>query len=160
MPTLLLLRHATAVAFAPGRSDSERPLTDHGHAQAVAVGDLLATTHVDRVLCSPAVRTRQTADGLALACEIELAPALHNAGADTILALISEVDETVGTLLVVGHAPGIPALAQELAGPDSASSALAAIRRGYPPATLVRIEVDGTWADPRATRLVGATLHP
>ncbi|MFX4274060.1 SixA phosphatase family protein [Propionibacteriaceae bacterium Y1685] len=154
MHTLLLLRHAKAADFAPGRSDSERPLTDRGHQQASGVGEALSGTRVDHVLCSPAVRTQQTTEGLGLNCDIELAEGLYNAGSDTILALIAEVDESVDTLLVVGHAPGIPALAHDLAGSDSDSTAMATIERGYPPATLARIEIDGTWAEPGTTRLV------
>lgn len=145
---LLLLRHAKAADFAPGRGDAGRPLTEVGLAQVARVADFLAGKDfaVDRVLASSAVRTRQTAEGLALGCPIELADDLYNAGSETIARAIGETDESVGTLLVVGHAPGIPTLTHELAGDGSEDRALQRIEQSYPTATLSVLTIDDAWA--------------
>ena len=57
--TLILLRHAAA-GNAP--RDHDRPLTDAGNRDAAAAGDWIRDNvgSVDAVLCSTAVRTRQT----------------------------------------------------------------------------------------------------
>lgn len=153
---LFLMRHAEAVTFAPGLGDVDRPLSPAGREQADRAGAYLEELGVpiDDVLCSAAVRTRETASRLGLSAPTRYAREIYNAGSDTIRELIAEVDETVGALLVVGHAPGIPTLTHALA--DSATSdadALAMVSRGYPPATLVGIEIGGSWADLRPGRL-------
>ena len=58
---LLMLRHAEAEATRPGHRDLQRRLTEHGLAQAAAAGHWLTEHYrVDAVLCSPAIRTRET----------------------------------------------------------------------------------------------------
>src|SRR4051794_39743100 len=64
---LVLLRHAKAET--PGDTpDVQRQLTDKGRADATAAGAWLAAEGLrpDLVLCSPAIRTRQTWHGVAM----------------------------------------------------------------------------------------------
>ncbi|MDO5683850.1 MAG: histidine phosphatase family protein [Propionibacteriaceae bacterium] len=156
---LLLMRHADAVTFAPGLGDIDRPLSDEGVEQARRVGEYLTDQHLapDAALCSAAVRTRQTAELLGLSCAIQHSTAIYNAGSDTIREVINGVADDVGVLLVVGHAPGVPTLAHALA--DEARSnadAFSAIRWGFPTATLIGIEIGGTWDDPEPGPVVFA----
>ena len=62
MRDLLLLRHAHADAAGAGQSDLARPLSATGRDEARAAGDWLREHGLrpDRVLCSPAARTRDT----------------------------------------------------------------------------------------------------
>lgn len=161
MPTLLLLRHAEAAAVAPGRHDTERPLTDDGLRQASAVGEALriAGHEPDLVISSSALRTQQTAEALELDAPVQVERRVYNAGSDTILEVLHEVVDEPDTVLVVGHAPGIPALVHDLADPDtSEAAAVAAIDAGYPTATLCRLEFNGPWAELRTARLVRSVL--
>ena len=59
---LLLLRHAKAVLGEPGMEDFDRPLAERGEKAAKAMGRYMAEHGLvpDRVLCSPARRTRST----------------------------------------------------------------------------------------------------
>lgn len=159
MRTLMLLRHAEAAATAPGRHDQERPLTDAGTQRAAAVGEQIRTTgpEPELVITSSALRTRQTAEALGLNAPIEVEPRIYNAGSDTIVQLLHEMADDPAVVLVVGHAPGIPALAHDLADPEtSAHAALAAIDQGYPTATLCRLEFDTSWAELHSAALVQA----
>lgn len=154
---LLLMRHADAVTFAPGLGDVDRPLSARGEEQARRAGAYLRERDLtpDLTLCSAAIRTRQTTELLGVAGPVQQETALYNAGSDTIREAIGEVDEDVDTLLIVGHAPGVPTLAHALA--DEATSdheALTAIRWGFPAATLVGIEIGGTWAHPEPGRVM------
>lgn len=158
---LLLLRHAQAENFAPGQGDEGRPLSERGHAQARAVGEFLREhdVAVHHLLCSSAQRTVQTAEDLGLDCAIERSARIYNAGSETIRHAIAEFPEDVHTALVVGHAPGIPTLAHDLADPESSDAeALDQIARRFPPATLVEIELDDNWADFTHGRLASARL--
>lgn len=157
--TLVLLRHAQAVDYASGRTDHQRPLTDKGRTQAARVGRALGDrgVHVDSALCSSSTRTRETLDGTGLLCPAEYSDAIYNASSDTIVEEIRGVDESVGTLIVVGHAPGIPTLAHELAGDGSDQQAVAEIRDRFPTATCCVLETDDPWAELTQGRLVFVT---
>ncbi|GAB3712579.1 SixA phosphatase family protein [Mariniluteicoccus flavus] len=145
---LILMRHAQAVDFAPGRPDSERALTDRGHDQAREVAAFLASKdiHVDHALVSAALRTRQTAADLGLDCPVEHLDRLYNASESTILEAVAEAPADADTLLVIAHNPGIHAATLELADvaghPDGARLA-----HSFPSATAVGLTVPGGFAD-------------
>lgn len=158
MHTLFLMRHAQPASSSP-KGDHERPLTDLGRRQAAEVGQRLGLRGVELALVSDALRTQQTWEGLELPCRAEITRALYYCDTSTMRQRIGEIDEEVETLLVIAHAPTIPALATQLA---SASDHREADRMGgwYPPATVTEIAVDGTWSDLEdedftGTRLVG-----
>lgn len=151
--TLILMRHGQAAA-PEDTADHERPLTDHGVAQARSAGSWLARTQpaVDEVLCSTALRTRRTLDAVADGAGYETAPAhppitlarpVYNADADALLGEIAFTDDDVSTLLVIGHFPGLPQTALTL-DPDGPMSA--EVRRGMPTAACVVLRTDFPWA--------------
>ncbi|NLT30073.1 MAG: histidine phosphatase family protein [Propionibacterium sp.] len=159
--TLLLMRHARAQDFAPGLSDEERPLTEGGVTQAAAVGEFLRGLDlpVDRVLCSAATRTEQTCTALDLGVPVELSWAVYNAGSDRILEAIAETfTDEVRVGLVIGHAPGIPALMHSLADEHSDVDALKTVNHQFPTGTLVQLTFDGAWDELRSARLHRARL--
>lgn len=162
--TVLLLRHAATEDTRPSGQDVDRRLTPDGAEQARAVGVALAELDVpvDAVLCSAAVRTRQTLELLGLTVDPEqtdVSPDYYNAGADTLLAALRRVDADCGTVLLVGHAPGVPTVAYELADPDTSdAAALAAIDGRFPAGTLARLEFPGAWADLKVAALVDVRL--
>ncbi|WP_375426331.1 histidine phosphatase family protein [uncultured Friedmanniella sp.] len=163
--TLLLLRHATAEPSRPGGRDVDRPLSPSGHREAAGVGAFLrgAGLRVDHVLCSPAVRTRETLAQLSLEARptgpvVELVPQLYQASAEELLALVGQVDpvglDGAPTVLVVGHAPAVPEAVTMLAGPGSAPAASAALS-SYPPAALAVLRYGPASPGPGAAELVG-----
>ncbi len=63
---LHLLRHAKTEQFSPTGRDFDRPLMRKGTQQAEELNHFFQTLHsIDNVLCSSAVRTRQTLDAIA-----------------------------------------------------------------------------------------------
>lgn len=111
--TLILMRHAEAGG---AYNDHERPLTPAGVIDATAAGTWIrsALPGVDAVLCSTALRTRQTLSATGVGAPTRFAQELYGGGIDDILSQIALTPETASTVLVVGHAPGIPATAHEL----------------------------------------------
>ena len=72
---------------------------------------------------------------------------------------LRDLDGDCRTVLLVGHAPGVPAVAYELADPETSDpAALAAIDGRFPAATLARLELTGDWADLETAALVGVRL--
>ena len=120
---LILMRHAEA-AHPGGYRDHDRPLTTHGSRDAVAAGQWIRAqvSPVDAVLCSTATRTRQTLEASGIAAPVEYVDDLYGGGIDDIIEVISRAPADARTLLVIGHAPGIPATAYELATTAQLSS--------------------------------------
>ncbi len=113
MRRLMLLRHAKSDWSSPGMPDRERPLNARGIVDARTMSVYLARHELvpELVLCSPAKRTRQTADaikkGFPEPVEILYADRLYEATPDTILSLVRSVAAEVHSLLVIGHNPGL-----------------------------------------------------
>jgi len=111
---VLILRHAHAEPVAAGGSDFERPLSKVGGEEADAVGRWLAEHGVDleRALCSPASRARQTAErALAIAGgpAIAFEPQVYEATPGTLIDLLDR-EAGSGRTLLVGHNPGLEQL--------------------------------------------------
>lgn len=154
--TLLLMRHAKAVDSASGRTDHQRALAEHGQHQARRVRAQLLEfgLQADYALCSTATRTQQTLAGLGLSCPVDYQPSVYLARPETILEEIQLVPAEVSVLIVIGHAPGVPSLAHELASRDSEPGALAEIASGFPTATLCQFEIEQPWAELASGRLL------
>jgi phosphohistidine phosphatase len=151
--TLLVLRHAKTEDTRPGSKDSERRLTPDGVRAALEVGDYLRTQGiaVDTVLCSSAVRARQTLDLLKLGDpldpdRVDIADRFYSAGTDTLINAIRELPEDCSVALLVGHAPGAPGVVYELTDPTTSTpEAVSAIEGRFPAAALAQLEFDGDW---------------
>ncbi|KAF1700790.1 SixA phosphatase family protein [Pseudoxanthomonas suwonensis] len=134
MRELILLRHAHAEPGAPGQADMDRPLSPHGLAEAEAAGRWLAGNGLlpDRVLCSPARRTRETLEAvLAITgyAEQRLEEAIYEATPGTLIGLLEE-QRDVERLMLVGHNPGLERLVALLGSGRSDDY------RGMPPAAV------------------------
>jgi phosphohistidine phosphatase len=152
MHQLLLLRHAKAVAEGPGLPDPARPLTARGRRDALAMGRALHALGLqpDLVLASSARRIQETLECLEPWPEaplIETIDRLYLASAPEILRLVNEVAETVRSVMVIGHNPGLRACAVLLAAPGSGPErARRVLAEGLPTGTLVEFGCGGAWA--------------
>ena len=121
MPTLILMRHAQAEPAAIDGADHERALSDTGRREALrAAQQLRAMTSLpDRVLVSPSLRTRQTADIVCGALGQDggtcaVVDALYLATPAPLREIIAANAAGSACLLVIGHNPGISELAAQL----------------------------------------------
>ncbi|MFQ6538485.1 MULTISPECIES: phosphohistidine phosphatase SixA [Aphanothece] len=126
MAELLLLRHGIAAERRPDHPDQARALTPEGRQRTAAVLSQLHRLGVgaDRLLSSPLVRARQTAE-LAVAAGLAPAVTLTDAlapGGDP-LPLLADL-AAGGRLLLVGHEPDLGDLAARLIGAPPGSIAL------------------------------------
>jgi phosphohistidine phosphatase len=138
LKTLHLLRHAKSDWADESLPDKERPLAPRGMKAARQLAARLKEKpiEVDLVLCSTARRTRETLElirpGLGKA-GIKFDESLYGAGADKLIARLRGVPKKVGSVLVIGHNPGIEEAAFLLLGPERApghfpTGALASLR--------------------------------
>lgn len=100
---LILWRHADARDPVEGQPDAERALTTKGERQAHRMAEWLNRHLPDstRILCSPTLRTRQTAD--ALGRKVKLAAELAPEGSVEALLHVARWPDGRGPVLVVGH---------------------------------------------------------
>ncbi len=152
MLTLSLLRHAKSRWSDAGLEDIDRPLNKRGEKDAPRMGAYLARQRLvpDLILCSPAVRTRQTLDlvlpRLKASPEIVYEDALYPGSPAAMLKCLRKVAPGVRQAMIVGHNPGLQALALSLAGTDTEAD-LQALAEKLPTAGLVVIELKRrTWA--------------
>lgn len=122
MKELLVLRHAKSSWSSPDLEDHDRPLNKRGKGDAPRMGELIRGESMvpERIISSTANRARTTAVLVANACgytEVPLlTPRLYLAGADEYLDLLSELDDEIGSAMVVGHNPGLEELVELLTG--------------------------------------------
>lgn len=148
---LVLIRHAEA-QVADGLEDIERHLTEAGQKQARELGLWLKENHLlpDVVICSPAVRTRETwaqiVESTGSGVLIEFEERIYEADVKTLVQVVREADVIEpARIAVVGHAPGIPTLAYVL--DDGQSPLRDDLTRGFDPASVAVIELDVPLAD-------------
>lgn len=128
---LVLIRHAHAEPPAPGQSDMDRVLSAIGHEEATAAGAWLKghAQMPDRVLCSPAQRTRETLHDVMAATgplQVQEEAAIYEAGVGTLIGLIESARDA-HVLWLVGHNPALEQLAAFLSEGRSGEA------RGLPP---------------------------
>lgn len=150
---LVVLRHAKA-AWPVGVPDVDRPLAERGHADAPHAGKWLLANKVvpDFILCSVALRTRQTCTWVCgelgdLAPTPKLESGLYAASATRMLSVVNHVPDTVRTLLVVGHMPGVQDLVLHLASRESDQDAYMDAASHFPTTGLAVLEVDKPWSE-------------
>ena len=148
MHTLHLLRHAKSSV--DEGEDHARPLSSRGREAARRVGERLpALGRIDLVLCSPARRTRETAElalaGLKPQPRLRCEDGLYLAASGTLLRRLRQLDESDGAVMVIGHNPGLHELALALAAGDSPSyRALSAGK--FPTGARASFALDAAWA--------------
>jgi phosphohistidine phosphatase len=157
MLTLSLLRHAKSSWADPARQDFDRPLNQRGRDAAPRMGAFMRRHDIapQLVLCSPAVRARQTLElvlpHLPHPPAVLYEDALYLAAAPTLIKRVRGLDAAgAAHAMVVGHDPGLQRAAVRLAG-SGEPELLAALAAKLPTAGLAVIVFDaGTWADVRA----------
>lgn len=156
---LVLVRHAKAEQSAP--TDFERPLSERGRRDARAAGAWLADRGIipDAALVSAAVRATQTWQELCAGggydeSVAEVDRGLYQAGVDTTIDLVRFTDESVRTLVVVGHNPTMEMFALLV---DDGTGELDP-SAGYPTSALTVFELDDHW-DVLGPQRARATAH-
>ncbi|HEV7643395.1 MAG TPA: histidine phosphatase family protein [Pyrinomonadaceae bacterium] len=138
MKTLLLLRHAKSSWDDTSLSDFERPLNPRGKQTAPFIGELIAEKgwQPDLVLSSPAERAKQTAllakEAGSLKAEIRFDEKIYEASQFQLLEVLKGISAPAGTVLLVGHNPGMEGLLGLLTGE----------MQSIPTAALIRISLD------------------
>jgi phosphohistidine phosphatase len=156
---LYLLRHAKSSWDDDALEDRDRPLAPRGRRASALIAEHLRGDHVSPalVLCSSALRTRETLAALLPALEgeveIRIEDGLYGAGVDALIARLKDVPDALPSVLLIGHNPSIHELALTLAG---RGDGLDRLRERFPTGALATLSIPtGGWSGlrPRAAVL-------
>ncbi|MCC5948059.1 MAG: histidine phosphatase family protein [Nitriliruptoraceae bacterium] len=148
---LFVLRHAKSSWNHSGLTDHQRPLSGRGRAALPLIRRALEerAADIEVVLCSAAVRTVATLDGIRPALDdrvrITIDEELYGAGGQTWFERCMQVGDDVPGVLVIGHNPGLERLVHDLA-PTGEPPARETLARGFPTGALAEVAVPGPWS--------------
>ena len=157
MKTLTLLRHAKSTWDDPVERDFDRPLNGRGRRAAARIGQWLRDEGpagdgpaLDEVRASPAVRVRQTIEGIEDGLRRPLRPVfeqrIYLASAVTLLDIVQGLAADSATALLIGHNPGLEDLLLLLTPDADPLRGQAEIK--YPTATLAVLDLAvDAWRD-------------
>ena len=145
--TLYLLRHAKSSWKDASLRDFDRPLKGRGRDGAKQIGKRLASEkpHPEMVVCSPAPRTRETADIVLkhakLKVDVKFDEHIYEASLRDLLHVVSAIPDDKEVVMMIGHNPGFEELTAYLSGEH----------RRMPTCALAKIRLDvGSWKDIKA----------
>lgn len=153
MKTLYLLRHAKSSWKKAALDDFDRPLNQRGRRAALAMGVFLLEQNIApaQVLCSPAKRTRETLERvqrrLSFALPVRFEQGIYLADPTTLLQRLQRLSESLASVMIIGHNPGLEMLARTLVcgGDDDARGRLA---RKFPTGALAILSAEiESWHD-------------
>ena len=151
MRRLVLLRHAKS-DYPIGVADHDRPLAARGRREAALAGAWLDANvpSIDLALVSTATRTQQTwqiaSAQLPAVPRWQSEARIYEASVGELLAVLADVDDTVGTVLLVGHNPGTEDLALWLTG-SSNGDALERLEMKFPTSAIAILETNSSWGE-------------
>lgn len=138
------MRHAKSSWTDPSLSDFERPLNERGRRAAPFMGGVLKREGLvpDHIICSPAKRTRETAElvqaAVGLEFEVRNDASIYEATAGELIEVVSATPYTSQRVLLIGHNPSSEQLVQIITGAIEA----------MPTAALAVIDLDiDSWAE-------------
>jgi len=139
--TLILLRHAKS-DWSVETADQDRPLARRGRRQAPEAGRWLAAHAgpIQLAVVSPATRAQTTWD--LVAAELSDPPRLlvddrvYAASGEELLRIVRGLPHDAGTVVLVGHNPGLQDLAADLSGS----------RAAMPTSAIAVFTVSGAWS--------------
>ena len=152
MKRLYVLRHAKSSWKDQSLRDHDRPLAGRGRRAATAMARYLRDEGIspELVLCSTAVRARQTLERLEPALgkrSTRVEPELYGAGPRALLERIQAVPDAVQSVLLIGHNPALQELIVDLARPGAARRD---VQAKFPTGALAALECTAQrWADVR-----------
>lgn len=127
MKRLALFRHAKTERDSDSGRDFDRRLTERGRSDARRMGEEIRGlgSIPELILSSPAARAAETAQLAGLTPRFD--QRIYNASAGELLAMVQACDDSVSSIMLIGHNPGFEQLASRLIGEplEMATGALA-----------------------------------
>ena len=149
MKQIHVLRHAKSSWDDPSLADHERPLARRGQKATARIASYIDDSGIrpGLVLCSTARRARETFEGISRALgspTVHFKAELYDSSAREWLEALKSIDESVSSVMLIGHNPALADLVLVLA---SDGVDLDRVRTKFPTAALATLSFDGIWQD-------------
>ena len=112
MKEIYFLRHATASWTSQTTFDMDNPINKYGVHEAKLIENFASKNNIsiDRVLCSPARRTKDTSYLIFPGFKYDINSViykdfLYNGSSETLINFIEMQDDFINSLLIIGHNP-------------------------------------------------------
>ena len=153
MKTVYIVRHGKAIPASANIADADRLLTDTGVARTCRVALYIAESKpvIDQIISSPAERAYATAliiaDKLGIKGKKVIAnEKLFTGDAEDALDVIESLDDSVNSVMIVGHNPVITVVANHFANPKLES---------LPTTGVVSVHLDtNKWSDLKRAKVI------
>ncbi len=153
MKTVYIVRHGKAIPATANIADADRLLTDTGVARTCRVALYMAESKpvIDQIIASPAERAYATAliiaDKLGIAAKNVFSNEKLFTGDDSdTLDVIGELDDSINSVMIVGHNPVITLVANHFASPKLDS---------LPTTGVVSVHLETEkWADVKTAKVI------
>lgn len=141
MKLIYLLRHAKSSWDQPDIADFDRPLNKRGRKAAKLMQAYLHDKKIrpETVLCSPAKRARETLKFLLPALgevTVRFEHRIYEASYQSLLLCLADLPSELGSVLLVGHNPGLERLALYLMNDLGHGPGAARLQDKYPTGSL------------------------
>ena len=119
---LYLLRHAKSSWDDTHQKDFDRPLNDRGKKAAPLMGRVIKDREldIDRIICSPSKRTRETLELLQkeanLKASTDFVDGIYEASVGELRKIVRSQKDKHDAVLLIGHNPGMESLLADLTG--------------------------------------------
>ena len=147
MRILYLLRHAKSSWNDATLRDFDRPLKKRGREAAERIGQRIGAENLSNpvVICSPAVRTRETAEIVLENAKLQIEPRfderIYEASLGELVQIVTEISDDAEVAIMIGHNPGFEELQSLLTGEYKRMPTCALAKIGFG---------DVSWKDVRA----------
>ena len=153
MKTVYIVRHGKAVPASANIADADRLLTDTGVARTCKIAEYMNESKpvIDQIIASPAERAYDTAliiaDKLGISVKKVIANEKLFSGDDTdALDLMEDLDDSISSVMIVGHNPIITQVANRFASPKLES---------LPTTGVVSVHLDtDKWVDLKKAKVI------
>ena len=154
MKTIYLARHAKSSWNSVAVSDFDRPLNRRGEADAVKMGEELKRLDwlPEKIIASPAIRAKQTCKSY---CEIldypvanvEWNSEIYAAHMITLLQLLLSLNESINSVMLIGHNPAMEDLLVHLCGYSKVSEQQQKDGKIFTTANVAKLSTNVEWKD-------------
>lgn len=167
MKTVTLLRHAKSDWSETVTRDFDRPLNERGKRAALLMGKWAKAKGLtfDSIVASPAVRVTETIDlfleGYGGAIDTRWDRRIYLASSMTLIDVLQDLPDTLGTVMMVGHNPGLEDLVLDIVPDDSTDLLRNAVEVKYPTASIATLQFDADgWSDVGKPAKIVAFVRP
>lgn len=154
MKTIYLARHAKSSWSSIATSDFNRPLSKRGQSDSVKIGEELKQLNwlPGKLIASPAIRVKQTCKTY---CEIldypldnvEWNSEIYAAHTITLLQILASLNETINSVMLIGHNPAMEDLLVHLCGYSQVSEQQQKDGKIFTTANVAKLTTQADWKD-------------